>query len=97
MVPAVLVVVALCISGIAVATQHARAQDAAAAAARSLSRGEDTGKAQARAHHIIPIASLSSRAEGDLLCATVTAESGSAGPLGWVTVTATHCALGGGQ
>lgn len=90
--PAVLLVLALCLGGVRAATVRLLAQDAAADAARSLARGDPPGSAAARVARAVPSARLSKVDRGDLVCATVTAE-GAAG----IPVSATSCALGGGR
>lgn len=88
--PAVVLVLACCLSGIAVAGQQLRLQDAAALAARTLGRGGDP---QAVASRLVPGAEVSPNAEGDLACVTLT--SSAAGLP--ITLTARSCALDAGR
>ena len=90
--PAVVLVLAACLWGLQVAGQQLRLQDAAAAAARSLARGESTGVAAARASRLVPGSTLAREPDGDLECARLSLTV----PLG-LTLTARGCALGGGQ
>lgn len=91
--PAVVLVLALCLSGVRVAGEQLRVQDAAAAAARSLARGDD---GQASAQRLVPGASVAVSTRGDLVCALVSARASLAGPIG-VDLRASSCALGGGR
>lgn len=85
--PAVIAVLALCLSGVQVAGQQLRLQDAAAAAARAVARGDGTGVAQ----RLSPGSTASQFTDGDLICVGLTA------PAAWgITLTARSCALGGG-
>ena len=88
--PAVVMVLALCLSGIAVAGQQLRVQDAAALAARALGRGGDPHSLVAR---LLPGAGVSAGADGDLACVTLTMPAKGL-PL---TLSARSCALGGGR
>jgi Flp pilus assembly protein TadG len=97
-VPAVILVLACCLSGLQLAGENLRLQDAAATAARSLARGESGSTASAHASGIVPGASLSRSDRGDLVCATVSAPATAAGGLlRAMTLTASSCALGGGR
>ena len=89
--PTVMVVLVLCLGGIAVAGAQIRVQDAAAAAARAAGRGESV----AVAAQVAPGSSVSQWAQGDLVCVTVsaTAELGATG----IPIAASSCALGGGK
>ena len=95
-VPAVVLVLACCLASVQIAGQQLRLQDAAADAARSLSR--DDPAAASRAVRAVPGALLTRSSSGDLVCARVQARSVS--PLGTVlglTLVARSCALGGGR
>lgn len=93
--PAVVLVLACCLSAMQIAGQQLRLQDAAAAAARSLSRGDPAADTVAR---LIPGASLSRSTNGDLVCATVSAPSSAlAGTVFGLTLRASSCALDGGR
>ena len=92
--PAVVMVLACCLSGLQVAGQQLRLQDAAAAAARAAARGGDT----AVAARLAPGASVSRYSEGDLVCVRLSAPSSAlVGTLMALTLNATSCALGGGK
>lgn len=88
--PAVVFVLALCLSGIAVAGQQLQLQDAAALAARALGRGGDPHALVAR---LVPGAAVAPSADGDLACVRVTVPARGL-PL---TLSARSCALGGGR
>ncbi|CAN5553461.1 hypothetical protein BH10ACT7_BH10ACT7_06450 [soil metagenome] len=90
--PAVVLVLAACVGGLQVAGHQVRLQDAAAVAARSIARGGGVGVAQARASRMVPGVSVTHRADGDLVCASLSL----AVPPG-LTLRASSCALGGGQ
>lgn len=93
--PAVILVLVCCLSGIQVAGQQIRLQDAAAAAARSLARDDS---AAATASRLMPGVSVSERSEGDLDCVTLRATPRiAASALALFTLTASSCALGGGR
>ncbi len=95
--PAVLLVLALAVSGIQAGAQQVRLQDAAADAARTLARGDTAGSTAAIARARVPGSSLSSSTRGDLLCATLSARlRGPAGIAGLET-SATGCALTDGR
>lgn len=88
--PALMLVLACCLAGLQVAVTQVRLQDAAAAAARSLARGESA----AVAARLVPGATVSRNGEGDLVCATLSARAVGLIPL---ELRATSCALGGGR
>ncbi len=93
--PAVILVLACCLSGTQVAGQQLRLQDAAAAAARSLARGDS---AAATATRLAPGASVTERSDGDLDCVTLAAPSTAAlSVIVGFTLSASSCALGGGR
>ena len=87
--PSVVLVLAACLSGVAVAGQQLRLQDAAALAARTLARGGDPDALAAR---LVPGAAVARQPEGDLACVQLTVAA-TALPL---TLTARSCALAGG-
>lgn len=90
--PSVVLVLACCLGGMAVAGQQLRLTDAAALAARALARGDDPGATAAR---LAPGADVTASAEeGGIVCVTLTASA--QGPLP-LTLTARSCALGGGR
>lgn len=88
--PAVLLVLALSLTGIQVAGQQLRLQDAAAAAARLTAR--QGGDGVALVARLVPGASLSAYADGDLECITLSLPSSFG-----LTLTARSCALGAGR
>ena len=93
--PAVILVLACCLSGMQVAGQQLRLQDAAAAAARSLARGDS---ASATAGRLAPGATVAQRADGELDCVTLTTSSTAVlGAVVGFTLSASGCALGGGR
>jgi Flp pilus assembly protein TadG len=85
-IPAVLLVLACCLAGLQLAGQQVRLQDAAAATARSLARGDPAPA--------VGGARIATRAQGALLCARLTAASIS--PLLPLELSAESCALAGG-
>ena len=89
-IPAVVLVLVLCLSGVQVSGQQLRLADAAAQAARSLARGDGLVHATAMARQIVSGATVSVDQRGDAVCALLSAP----GALG-ITVTADSCALGG--
>lgn len=91
--PAVALVLVCCLSGLQLAAQQVRLQDAAALAARSAARGEGTGIAA----RLAPGAAVAHWRDGDLECVRLTAPAASApGTLLGITLRATGCALGSG-
>jgi Flp pilus assembly protein TadG len=86
--PALALVLATCLTGLQVAGTQLRLQDAAALAARALARGD----APASAVGLVAGAALAQHADGDLVCATLTAPAA----LG-IRLSATGCSLGGGR
>lgn len=93
--PAVCIVLAVCLSGLQLATQYVQVNDAAALAARSASRGED---ASALVNRLVPEASMHSDRRGNLLCVRVDVSGAPmARLLGFTTVSGTSCALADGR
>jgi len=93
--PAVVLVLACCLSGLHVVGEQLRLQDAAAVAARTIARGSSGPAITAQ---LVPGAEVSERTDGDLVCATVTARSTALlGTIAGVELSATSCALGGGR
>ncbi len=95
--PAVALVLGLCVSGVAAAAQQVRLQDAAADAARALGRGDSAGVAAGRAQRQVPGAVLESWSSGGLVCVRLRVPA--SGPLGaaGLRLQATSCALDGGR
>lgn len=92
--PAVVLVLAACLSGVRLASDQLRVQDAAAVAARVAARGGDAGIAS----RLVP-GSRTTRADRDeLVCVRVSLPaSDPLGTLAGLTLTASSCALGGGR
>lgn len=87
-VPAILLVLAACLGCLQLASQQLRLQDAAAATARALARGD--------APPSLAGAAVATHREGDLLCARLTSTGQTFLPgvtLSAVTLTAQSCAL----
>lgn len=89
--PAVVLVLALCLGGVQLGMRAMAAQDAAAVAARSLARGESESAATARSARVAPGAVLSVSRRDGLVCVTATVR-GATPPL---PVTGSACALQG--
>ncbi|MEQ1735250.1 MAG: TadE family type IV pilus minor pilin [Rhodoglobus sp.] len=89
--PAVVLVFAACLTGMQVAGQQLRLQDAAAHAARTVARGEPASGAASRAAREVPGATLAQRVDGDLACVTLSAPAAFG-----LTISASSCALSGG-
>ena len=87
--PAVAVVLAICVWGVQLAAVQVRMQDAAGLAARSAARGDDPAAA-AVAH---PGAGVSTWDEGELVCARASVDVASPVGLPPVPVTAVACSL----
>lgn len=91
-VPAVVLVLALCLGGLQLSTRQLQVQDASALAARSAARGASFDVAAL-------VAGAATRIErrGNLVCTVVTVPGTPlAGILGAVEVSASSCALAGG-
>ena len=93
--PAVALVLLMCLSGMQVAALQVRLQDAAAAAARSLARGDRAGAGSVAA--LIPGAGTETFANGDLQCARVSAPASGVLAATGMRLSASSCALGGGR
>ncbi len=94
LIPAVCLVLAVCLSGLQLATHQLQLHDAAALAARSAGRG---GDASAVVGQLIPGASVHNERKGNLVCVHVSAHgSPMAGLLGFGTISAMGCALADG-
>jgi hypothetical protein len=92
--PAVVIVLAACLSGMRLAGDQLRVQDAAAVAARAAARGGDPGVAS----RLVPGSSIERADRDDLVCVRVSLRaSDPLGALARVTLTASSCALGGGR
>ena len=93
-IPAVLLVLAVCLAGLQLSTQQVRLQQAAAMAARGVARGEEVAATSA----LLPGSILRVEHRGELVCVTASTRGSVAGGLiGAVTVSASSCALDGGR
>jgi TadE-like protein. len=97
-VPAVLLVLACCLGGVQTVAQQLRLTDAAADAARSLARGDDTELAAAHVRNSVGAARMSTETKGDFVCVRLTSAAAFA-PATMVgfTVAGRGCALGQGS
>lgn len=92
--PCVVLVLAACLSGMQIAGQQLRLHDAAAAAARSVARGDGLEIAS----RLVPGSVATRSTRGDLECVTVSARSaGAIGGILSLSLHATSCAPGGGK
>ena len=89
--PSLLLVLGLCLTGVRVAATQLIAQDAAADAARSAARGDPPGVGASRVAAAVPGATVTRQETGGLLCVRVRAPTA----LG-LEVTAASCAWAGG-
>lgn len=96
LVPAVVLLLALCLSAVQVSTRQLRLHDAAAVAARMLARGEAEGSAAGQAAALLPGSSFAVTRRGDLLCVRLRAPGVPGGVLARVVLSATSCALDDG-
>lgn len=96
MIPAVVVILAACLGGVRLMGVQLQLQDAAAAGARSLGRGEALDAATAQAHSAVGGSSVTSVTRGSLVCVTAAAAN-HGGLLGFIPVTATSCSLADGK
>ena len=96
-VPAVLLVLALCLGALQVVGQQVRLTDAAADAARSLARGDSVGRAAGLVHQAVQGASMTPERRGEFVCVNLSAPSsfGAFAAFG-LTLRAGSCTLGGG-
>lgn len=93
-VPAVCLFLAVCLSGLQVATRQMQIHDVAALAARSAGRGADSTVV---VRQLAPGATVHSGRRGNLVCVRVEARSAPLARLfGFDTVAAESCALDGG-
>ena len=96
-VPAVLLVLACCLGALQVVGQQVRLTDAAADAARSLSRGDSVDRAAGLVQRAVQGASMTPERRGEFVCVDLRAPSsfGAFAAFG-LTLRAGSCALGGG-
>ncbi|AYF98251.1 TadE family type IV pilus minor pilin [Protaetiibacter intestinalis] len=92
--PAVVLVLAVCIGAIGVCSQQLRLQDAAADAARELGRGQSASDVAAR---IPEGARLHSWTTGSFVCARLTAAARGPAAVAGLELAAESCALDGGR
>ncbi|TQL48740.1 hypothetical protein FB562_1840 [Homoserinimonas aerilata] len=92
--PAVAIVLTVCLASVQLGGQQMRLQDAAGGAARSIARGESHADARARFSSLLPGAHFDVRWQGELVC--VDAGASGSGLLAALTVTAGACSLAGG-
>ena len=95
--PAVVLVLGLCLGAVQVVGQQVRLTDAAADSARALGRGETHDRAAQIARQLVATATLGAEADGQFVCARLSAPSG-IGPFAafGITLEARSCALAGG-
>jgi hypothetical protein len=93
-IPAVLLVLAVCLAGLQLSSKQVRLQQVAAMAARSVARGEPVSVAAG----LVPGTTLRLEHRGELACVTASAVgSKTAWLIGVITVSASSCALDGGR
>lgn len=95
--PAVALVLAVCVGAVGVGSQQLRLQDAAADAARGLGRGETSGVVVARAQRAVRGAALETSRSDDLVCARLTAPARGPAAVADIVLTASSCALDEGR
>ena len=96
-VPAVLLVLAICLGALQVVGQQVRLTDAAADAARSLARGDSVGRAAGLVQQAVQGASMTPERRGEFVCVNLSAPSSFAAFAAFgLTLRAGSCALGGG-
>ncbi|GAA1942421.1 TadE family type IV pilus minor pilin [Agromyces allii] len=93
--PAIMLVLAICLASVHLVTVQVRLTDAAAAAARALGRGEGADAAAGIVGRIAGPADLSHTDDGMFTCVTLTASGG--GLLASIRLTSEACAMSGGH
>ncbi|ANJ27817.1 hypothetical protein ATC03_14965 [Agromyces aureus] len=93
--PAIMLVLAICLASVHLVTVQVRLTDAAAAAARALGRGESVGVASGIVSRIAGGAELAHADDGTFTCVTLQASGG--GLLAPITLTSEACAMSGGR
>ncbi|HYI32569.1 MAG TPA: TadE family type IV pilus minor pilin [Glaciibacter sp.] len=95
--PAIVLVLGCCLAAVGLASQQLLLTDAAADAARSLSRGDDEARAHAIVASVVDGASLHTVRRGEFVCVELSSP-GAGGPLAGIglTLRASSCALAGG-
>lgn len=94
--PAVVLVLGLCLGSLQVGAAHVRTQDAVADAVRTVARGDTVARAEELADRAIPGAQLTFKEEDDLVCAELRRDVTIAGFI-VLPVVAKACALPGGR
>jgi Flp pilus assembly protein TadG len=94
--PAVLMVLLICLASLQMAAHQLRLQDATSDAARALGRGESLAQAGGRLALAVPGASLSANYPVDLVCAVGSIRPSGLGVLMGITLRARSCAMGDG-
>jgi hypothetical protein len=93
--PAIILLLVLCVGVLSSASRQVRLQDATADAARLIARGDDEARALGLISGAVPDARGSVESEGDLVCVSASAPLGV--PLLDMRLTASSCALDGGR
>lgn len=95
--PAVVLVLGVCLGGVGVGSQQLRLQDAAAAAARGLGRGASAAEVATTAARMVGGAAVESWSTDGLVCARLSRAAD--GPLGagGLRLAAQSCTLDGGR
>lgn len=94
--PAVLLVLVLCVGAASVSLERIAVQSAASAAARAAARGEAGGSVDAAVRASAAGAAVALRREGDFVCASVTTVAGfAAARFVGVRISGSSCALAG--
>lgn len=95
--PAVVLLLGLCLGAVQVVGQQVRLIDAAADSARALARGETHDRAAQIARHLVATATLGTEADGQFICARLSAPSSFAPFAAFgLSLEARSCALAGG-
>jgi Flp pilus assembly protein TadG len=93
--PAIVLLLVLCVGALSSAGRQVRLQDATADAARLIARGDEEGRALGLVATVAPGARASVARDGDTVC--VTGSAPAAALLAGVRLAATSCALDGGR
>lgn len=96
MVPAIILILVVCLGFVQLAGRRLVLQDAASDTARILARGEPSAAGQ-RARQLVPGVAVDRQTRDGMVCARLSAPAAVAGGLlGTVTLTASGCALAAG-
>lgn len=93
--PAIVLVLAVCLASVQLVAQQVRLADAAADAARALGRGESEGVARSIADRVSGGSRLASWTEEPFVCVELSADG--AGLLSAIELRAESCAVAGGR